>query len=271
MTIETPPGRKEQGTAPDAEAPRGESAWEQTRTLALAAVIALAIRAFIFEPFTIPSGSMFPTLLIGDHLFVNKFIYGLKVPFSDLRLPGLREPERGDVVVFDVGRGTRQEIFPLDRCQTACRKEAFIKRVIGLPGDVVSVRAGRVIVNGEPMPGPSTGEFFEDPQGQRLEVFREDLDGRKHLALDDPTRVGKEIYAWRIEDGRYLMMGDNRDNSNDGRFFGTIRPTEMKGPAFMIYWSWDYNGSWFGLLNPVRWWDLLLHKTRWSRAGSGID
>jgi len=91
------------------------------------------------------------------------------------------------------------------------------------------------------------------------------------LALDDPTREGKEIYARTIEEGRYLMMGDNRDNSNDGRYFGSIRLAEMKGPAFMIYWSWNFNGGWLELLNPIRWWDLLWHETRWGRMGSGID
>ncbi len=252
----------------------GESAMEQIRTLGLAVLIALAIRCFIFEPFTIPSGSMLPTLLIGDHLFVNKFVYGPKLPFVNIHLPGLRDPERGDVIVFDVARNGHGQPFPADQCKRPCRREAFIKRLIGLPGDEVTVSKGRVSINGAPVPAKFTGEVFTDPHGQRLNIFQESLEKeegvREHLALDDARAVGKEG-TWTVREGRYLMMGDNRDNSNDGRFFGTIRKDEMKGPAFMLYWSWDYNRGWAPLLNPLTWWDLLIHKTRWERMGNSID
>jgi len=257
------------------EEDEGVDAWEdspagQVSTLILAILIALAIRAFVIEPFTIPSGSMFPTLLIGDHLFVNKFLYGAKVPFLDWRLPSFRAPKRGDVVVFDVGRGSRGEICPVDRCPKY-RREAFIKRVVGLPGDTVTVRNARLVINGEVVPAEDTGESFVDPSGQRMEVFRERLGDRDHLALDHPLRNGKELTAFKVEPGRYLMMGDNRDSSNDGRYFGTIRLAEMKGPAFIIYWSWNYGGGWLELVNPLTWWELLRHETRWGRMGMPIS
>lgn len=266
-----------EGTNPDAEALKDEAhedPVEQIRTLGLAVVIALAIRCFIFEPFTIPSGSMLPTLLIGDHLFVNKFVFGPKLPFVNVHLPGLRDPERGDVIVFDVARNAHGQPYPADKCKSGCRREAFIKRLIGMPGDKVSVRKGRVSINGKPMLTSPTGEIFTDDKGQELSVFQETLDTaegvHKHLALDDTRVVGKEG-DFTVPKGRYLMMGDNRDNSNDGRFFGTIRKDEMKGPAFMLYWSWDYNRGWGPLLNPLTWWDLLMHKTRWERMGNSID
>ena len=118
----------------------GGGLWEQISTLLVAVLIALGIRAFVIEPYRIPSGSMLPTLLIGDHLFVNKFIYGVKIPFTDLRLPGLREPERGDIVVFTVAQQGAQT-FPADQRPDLPREE-FVKRIIGLPGDRIDFRAG---------------------------------------------------------------------------------------------------------------------------------
>ena len=271
------PTKTSSGDNPDAEVSEEEAhegPVEQMRTLGLAVLIALAIRCFIFEPFTIPSGSMLPTLLIGDHLFVNKFVYGPKLPFMNVHLPGLRDPERGDIVVFDVARNAHGQPYPADQCKRPCRREAFIKRVIGLPGDKVMVSKGRVSINGKPMLAKYTGEVFTDGNGLHLNIFQEALEKeggvREHLALDDARVPGKEG-TWTVREGRYLMMGDNRDNSNDGRFFGTIRKDEMKGPAFMLYWSWDYNDGWLPLINPLTWWDLLTNKTRWERMGNGLD
>ncbi|MBW2712902.1 MAG: signal peptidase I [Deltaproteobacteria bacterium] len=268
----TSPGQNPGEDVSEEEVP--EEPMEQVRTLGLAVLIALAIRCFIFEPFSIPSGSMFPTLLIGDRLFVNKFVSGPKLPFVNVHLPGLRDPERGDIVVFDVARRPNGNPYPLDQCESRCRSEAFIKRVIGLPGDKVSVHQGRLTINGRSMLSKFDGETFTDDHDQVLNVFHETLEKeegvREHLALDNPNWPGKEG-TWDVPEGRYLMMGDNRDNSNDGRVFGTIRKDEMQGPAFMLYWSWDYNGGWAPLLNPLTWWDLLAHKTRWERMGNGID
>jgi signal peptidase I len=243
--------------------------WNEFGTLALAVGIALSIRACVIEPFRIPSGSMFPTLLLGDHLFVNKFVYGIKIPFTTRRLAALRAPHRGDVIVFDVGRSANS-IHPSDR-RPDLPSEAFVKRLIGLPGDVIELRDGALFVNGVIAQQTPTGETFQDPRGVSYAVFDEQLpDGARHRVLDDPRRPGANG-RWVIEEGRYLMMGDNRDDSNDGRYWGTIRLDEMKGPAFVLYWSWNNQGSWLSLLNPLHWFDLLVHHTRWERIGSGVE
>ena len=142
--------------------------WEQAGTLGLALLIAVGIRAFAFEPFRIPSGSMFPTLLIGDHLFVNKFVYGIKIPFGEARLPGIRAPERGDIAVFTVARDG-SETIPADRRPELPREE-FVKRIIGLPGDRIAFRDGEVFVNGERVEAMDSGEVFEDDYGRHLEI-----------------------------------------------------------------------------------------------------
>ena len=121
---------------PEAASRVGSGLWEQISTLLLAVLIALGIRAFLVEPYRIPSGSMFPTLLVGDHLFVNKFVYGIKVPFTRIRLPGLREPERGEVVVFTVAKRGGQT-FPADQ-RPELATEEFVKRIVGLPGDRIA-------------------------------------------------------------------------------------------------------------------------------------
>jgi signal peptidase I len=237
---------------------------EQLTTLILAVVIALGIRAFVIEPFRIPSGSMLPTLLIGDHLFVNKFIFGPRIPFSDYRLPGLREPERGDVVVFAVarqpGRGASR-IYPAD-LRPDLPREDFVKRIVGLPGDRISVRNDRLYVNGEQVEALDLDETFVDGHGARLGVFQENLSDCQHAILDDPNKWGLSKRETLVEPGRYFMLGDNRDNSNDSRGWGTVRFEEIKGPAFILYWSWNVTGNFFQLLNPINW---LTAEKRWGR------
>lgn len=242
-----------------------QALWEQVATLVVAVVIALGIRAFVIEPFRIPSGSMFPTLLIGDHLFVNKFVYGAKLPFTDYRLPGLREPERGDVVVFTVANGA--ETHPADRRPDLPREE-FVKRVIGLPGDRIAFEEDLVLVNGEPLDTIDLGETFEDDAGSSLAVQRVSLPDRSFRILDDPRRSGPRARSITVEEGRYFMLGDNRDHSKDSRVWGTVRLAEIKGPAFMLYWSWDFNGGWLELLSPSTWLDA---EKRWDRIGSSLD
>jgi len=238
---------------------------EQVTTLVLAVAIALGIRAFVIEPFRIPSGSMLPTLLIGDHLFVNKFIYGPRIPFTDYRLPGLREPERGDVVVFAVarqpGRGS-QRIYPAD-LRPDLPREDFVKRLVGLPGDRVSVRNDRLYVNGEPVERAGLDGGFVDDHGTRLDAYQENLFDCEHAILDDPHKRGLSQREMVVEPGRYFMLGDNRDNSNDSRGWGTVRMEELKGPAFILYWSWNVTGNFFQLLNPVNWFTA---EKRWGRV-----
>jgi signal peptidase I len=244
-----------------------ESVWQQIRTILIAVAIALTIRAFIIEPFRIPSGSMFPTLLIGDHLFVNKFVYGPKVPFSDLRLPGLREPERGDIIVFTVAR-RGNDTFPADRHPEYSREE-FVKRIVGLPGDRVEIQGSKVIVNGEEMDVEPLPETFTDPNGRELDMQRVRVDSREYTILDDPKayfRAPRPVTT--VEEGRYLVLGDNRDHSKDSRVWGTVRKAEIKGPAFVLYWSWDFNDGWLDLLNPITWWKA---EKRWDRIGAKLQ
>ncbi len=242
--------------------------WHEWGSLVVAIAVALAIRAVVIEPFRIPSESMLPTLLIGDHLFVNKFVYGVKVPFTDLRVGGLRDPERGDVVVFTVARDPRDpsRILPVDKYPDFPREE-FVKRIVGLPGDRVEWSAdGSVRVNGRALEREQRG-VFETQFGRELDVFAEVLGECKHEMLDDPERPVRSG-ARQVPEGRYFMMGDNRDYSNDRRSWGTVRSEQFKGPALFIYWSWKYSSeSWLPLLNPWTWWST---EKRWERFGSGI-
>lgn len=246
---------------------RSESLWDQLRTVLIAVVIALTIRAFIIEPFRIPSGSMLPTLLIGDHLFVNKFVYGPKIPFTDLRLPGLRDPERGDIIVFTVSQGGG-DTFPADR-HPELPHEEFVKRIVGLPGDRVEFREEQVFINGEPMDVAPTDDTFIDGAGRELNVLEVSLEEKAYHILDDPRG---HFHAPRpvttVEPGRYLVLGDNRDYSKDSRVWGTVRKAEIKGPAFILYWSWDFNGGWAQVLNPLTWWSA---EKRWDRIGARLE
>lgn len=243
--------------------------WEQFGTLLIAVAIALGIRACVIEPYRIPSESMLPTLLIGDHLFVNKFVYGIKVPFTDLRLPGWREPRRGDVVVFEVARDRYGGIYPRD-LRRDLPGDRFVKRLVGVPGDTVEFRGRELWINGERVPAEFGGETVRDDTGRPLLLGREALDGRPHAILDDPTQPGPQRAPITLEAGRYFFMGDNRDHSNDSRLWGTVRLADMKGPAFVLYWSWAWDGPWTQLLNPLTWWELLSERMRWERIGHSI-
>ncbi len=178
---------------------------EYAEAIAIAVILALFIRTFVVQAFKIPSGSMMDTLLIGDHLLVNKFIYGIKVPFVDEKLFPLREPRRGDIIVFR---------YPLDR------KKDFIKRVIAVGGDRVEIRDKVVYVNGKPLDEPYA-------------VFKA---GTSSIF---GFRKGRDMDEVVVPEGHVFVMGDNRDNSHDSRFWGTVDIDEIKGKAFILYWSWD--------------------------------
>ena len=178
---------------------------EWVESIAIALILALFVRTFVVQAFKIPSGSMEPTLLIGDHLLVNKFLYGTKIPFTDIKVMPIREPERGDVVVF---------VYPVDPSKD------FIKRAIGLPGDKVEVRNKKVYVNDIAISDPHA-HFADDtiiPMGS---------DPRDNFG---PVTVPPDSL---------FVMGDNRDRSYDSRFWGFVRKSEIKGKAFILYWSWD--------------------------------
>lgn len=244
---------------------------DQVVTLVIAILIALAIRQFIVEPFRIPSGSMYPTLLVGDHLFVNKLAYGPRIPFTDIRLPGFREPQRGDVIVFEVARpiskSGRRMIQPIDRAPADAPTEDFVKRLVGLPGDKITLKNGQVFINDELVHTIGKGEFFEDA-GNSLMISYEDLGDCRHAVLDDPRANRLDRGTWIVEEGRYFMAGDNRDNSNDSRAWGTVRKDQFKGPAFILYWSWDVNGNMLSFFNPVNWFTA---EKRWDRVFQAVD
>jgi signal peptidase I len=194
---------------------------EYLEAILWAVVLALVIRTCVLQSFKIPSGSMEDTLLVGDYLLVNKFIYGIQIPFTDLRLPMLRTPRQGDVLVFK---------YPNDRSKD------FIKRVIGVPGDEIQIRNKHVYVNGIPYNNPH--EIHKDPR-----LLTQGVNPRDNL---DPIRVPANSY---------FVMGDNRDNSNDSRFWGFVNKSDLVGLAIIKFWSWD-NNAW---------------QVRWQRIGRLIE
>ncbi len=220
---------------PDQQRPQahesGKSiAREYAEALIIALVLALVIRTFLVQAYQIPSGSMEPTLLVGDHILVNKVVFGLRMPDSifGLYVPGIDlghylfdlEPiHRGDVVVF---------VFPPDPTKD------FIKRVIGIPGDVVQIKNGHPWLNGKPMPDPHG--HFEVPDDQRTTVSPRDNFG--------PVTVPP---------GKIFVMGDNRDNSYDSRFWGFVPHDNVEGRAMVIYYSGNPDSNWLDWFIAARW------------------
>lgn len=261
---------REQQQEAQEQAPRGLRLWDELGTVLLALLIALLVRTFVFQTFYVPSSSMFPSLLIGDHVFVNKFVYGPNLPFSSVRVPGLREPKRGEVVVFRLARGPGYGIHPADQ-HPDLPTDNFVKRLVGLPGDTIVYRKGRLILNGARVPMQNTGRSFRSESGRLLELWVETLGECKHLVLDDPDVRTPDMKETTVPAGRYFFMGDNRDNSLDGRRAGTVRLAELVGPVGVNYWSWDWNGGWLELLNPLVWYDNLRNRMRWERMFQRIE
>lgn len=179
--------------------------WEYLEAIVTALVLALIIRAYIVQAFKIPSGSMIPTLLVGDHILVNKFIYGTKIPFTDKRILIFRNPEKGDIIVFK---------YPEDQ-----RKD-FIKRVIATGGDTVEERNKAVYVN---------GAMLSEPYAHHYE-------NALRLGGNDPRDNFGPI---TVPKNKIFVMGDNRDQSYDSRYWGFVDLKEVLGKALIIYWSWD--------------------------------
>jgi signal peptidase I len=191
---------------------------EYGEAIVIAVLLALVIRTLVVQAFTIPSGSMMDTLLVGDYILVNKFLYGAEMPFTEWRMPGLRDPRRGDIVVFK---------YPQDE------KRDFIKRIVGLPGDRLVIRGSQVIVNGQALE----------------ESYVKQAPALGHAsATYCPYAYGCD--QTRVPPDSYFVMGDNRDNSQDSRYWGFVRRDKIKGKAFLIYWSWDGDRHW------LRWWRL---------------
>jgi signal peptidase I len=194
---------------------------EYTEAIVIAILLALVIRAFVVQAFKIPSGSMKSTLLIGDHILVNKFIYGIKIPILDKEIIHFSDPKRKDIVVFR---------YPVDESKD------FIKRVIGLPGDTVQIENKRVYVNGEPLDEP----------------YAVHSDNRVLPAMASPRdNMGPIV----VPPANLFVMGDNRDESYDSRFWKFVKISELKGKAFIIYWSWNSDGefTWKPSESYIRW------------------
>ncbi|MBN1572482.1 MAG: signal peptidase I [Deltaproteobacteria bacterium] len=188
--------------------------------IVFALVIALVIKAFIVQTFKVDSGSMIPTLVAGDQILVNKFTYGTRIPFSDVKLFPAREPKRGEIVVFE---------YPNNR------RVHYIKRLIGLPRDVIEIRDKLLYVNGERYEVESA--HYDYPTIiPGIAVHRDNLD------------------AVTVPADSYFVMGDNRDNSSDSRSWGYVKGSELVGNAVIIYWSWDISsGGFFGRIKNIRW------------------
>jgi signal peptidase I len=201
------------------------AAREYTEAIVIALILALFIRTFIVQAFKIPSGSMLHTLLIGDHILVSKFIYGIKNPFTDSVLIPIKSPQKGDIVVFK---------YPEDP------KLDYIKRVIATAGDILEIRDKKVFIN---------GAVVEDPHGEFTD--------NKILSASESPR--DNFGPVTVPDEHIFVMGDNRDNSFDGRFWGFVDLKAIRGKAFIIYWSWDVD-------KPLLSWDRF-SSVRWSRIG----
>lgn len=211
----------------------------------------LLLRAFVVEPFRIPSGSMMPTLLIGDFILVNKFAYGLRAPVTKTKLVDIGEPQRGDVVVFRYPQNPRLD---------------YIKRLVALPGDRVAYRGRVLYINGKEILQTKVGIYKAVGSGERMRgswELQEGPKGAEHAILINPRvpdfTPGCQVLAKgeiTVPDGHFFVMGDNRDSSNDSRCWGFVPEQNLVGRAFMIWFSFDMNRS--GIFD-------------WSRVGEVIE
>lgn len=203
--------------------------------------IVFFVRSFVVEPFKIPSGSMIPTLLVGDLILVNKYTYGVRLPIVHTKIIPMNDPQRGDVMVFR---------WPKDESLD------YIKRVVGLPGDTIVYEGKRLTVNGQPVDTKPLGKYFDANQVSYSEQFEETLGAVTHRTLNDPDRppymTGIDNFPFRdqcsyssaglrctVPAGHYLMMGDNRDNSSDSRVWGFVPERNIVGKAFVIWMNFS--------------------------------
>lgn len=250
-------------TAKNARKKKAGNLGETVRTVGYAVAIALVVRTFLFEPFNIPSGSMIPSLLIGDYLFVSKYTYGYSRhsfpmsmgPFSGRLFENA--PQRGDVAVFKLPTDARID---------------YIKRVIGLPGDTVQVAGGVLYINGKPVERQRIDDYVaRDERGNitRLAQYVETLpEGRKHRIVEvtDQGRLD-DTEPYKVPTGHYFMMGDNRDNSLDSRVLshvGYVPAENLVGRAEILFFSSDSSASWW---QPWKWFKAV----RFSRFFSGVE
>ena len=206
---------------------------EYARSFFPIVLIVLLLRSFIAEPFRIPSGSMMPTLLVGDFILVNKFTYGIRLPVINKKIIELSEPNRGDIVVFR---------YPKDPTVD------YIKRIVGLPGDKVVYSNKKLTINDLPVQQTSLGSYQGLGQGEEMsgaEDLLENLTGVEHrILIRNGTPTVEFVYV--VPEGNYFAMGDNRDNSNDSRYWGPVPEANLVGKAFFIWMSWDWQNKGVG-------------------------
>lgn len=231
-----------------------KSTWrEYAESIGLAILFALVLRSFVVEAFKIPTGSMIPTLLVGDHLFVNKFIYGVRVPFTKKFLVRFSEPDRGDIVVFTFpGAEAREHISQQPASQRECidrdsleNEKDFIKRVIGTEGDTIELRKNKIILNDKPIEQTflrkeTTGNFMFP------HTFQESEQLNGHNYTIQYSGSDQNFGPITVRPGHVFVMGDNRDNSSDSRCWGQVPVPNIKGRASIIWWSISPN-------NGMRW------------------
>jgi signal peptidase I len=232
-----------------AESEKKSTAREYYEALLIAIIFVNFARIFVFQAFKIPTPSMEDNLKVGDHLIVNKFIYG---PTGNGLLASvfpLRDVERGDIIVFRYPENPEID---------------YVKRVIGLPGDVVTIRDKKVSINGTPLSEPYT--LFDDPTVYPPEP-----------ALPEPYRSRDQFGPFRVAQGHYFAMGDNRDRSSDSRYWGTVPRGHIKGRAFMVYWSYEGEPAPAGASFGTRIAELknvilgFFTRTRWHRTFYIVD
>ena len=289
--------KSDEKKSPEFKTPQ-QKFWEFWKNLLFAAIAALLIKTFLIETSRVPTGSMEKTIWVGDFLFVNKFIYGSSsprnIPFTNITLPyfqmpAIREPKRGDIVVFE---------FPGDKDELAPHEISnYVKRCIGIPGDTIVVIDKVVFVNGEEAPRasqiqyinnyvtpagianprifPTGSNFNEDNYGpvvipkkgdvinlslSNIEQWRTIIDrefGKRVVTVEGNQIMidGKAVQSYTLKQDYFFMMGDNRDDSLDSRFWGFVPREKIVGEALMIYWSWDPSipfSDFFNLLSTVR-------------------
>ena len=241
VAMATSSGTLQQGSG--ATQPRPEPAWlEIAKSFFPVILIVFLVRSFLVEPFKIPSGSMIPTLLIGDFILVNKFTYGIRLPVINKKIVALNEPQRGDVMVFRYPEDTSID---------------YIKRIVGIPGDRVEYKNKRLTINGAPIPTEDAGNYLDveaDLSYQNLKLQMENLGDRVHKTIQNPDvppvhlgsvhsfphhencTITQDGLTCTVPAGHYFMMGDNRDNSKDSRYWGFVPDENIVGKAFMIWW-----------------------------------
>lgn len=199
---------------------------EYARALFPVILFVFVLRSFVIEPFRIPSGSMLPGLHIGDFILVNKFKYGIRLPVINMKVIPVDSPERGDVIVFRYPQNPKLN---------------FIKRVIGLPGDTLSYIDKRITINGEPVATQDDGRYAyvqNKLKGTSASQLVETIDGDEHLIILDDRGFTRNLEEVTVPAGHYFVMGDNRDHSNDSRYWGFVPEDNVVGEAFFIWFSW---------------------------------